>query len=113
MSVILCKPTLLGPILAAAEVILDELPLLFERCCASDVAATEFSLVVFGGPPQVDGSRSRGDAATVGLLCTLKLGDTARRLMEYTSKSSSLERFPNFFAGTVLAIDGPWSAPLS
>lgn len=89
-----CKPTLFGPRLGVTLMVLPPLldlspvgwPLL------GALPVIDPSLLVLVGP-QVAPSLCCGDCDRTGLFVTLKPGDTARRLMEWTSKSSSLRRF--------------------
>lgn len=55
----------------------------------------DVSLVSFAEPHR---SRLAGDCDKTGLLCTLRPGETARRLIEYSSRSSSRRRLLDFFS---------------
>lgn len=89
VSVIPCRPILLGP----KDGVIVVLPPLFDLSPLTTFPV-EGSLVSFAEPHK---SRFAGDCDRTGLLCTLRPGDTARRLIEYSSKSSSLRRLLDFF----------------
>ena len=71
------------------------LPALLERS-PCDWPLIEVSLLALAEPHKVL-SRCAGDWEMTGLLCTLTPGDTARRLIEASSKSSSRRRLLDFF----------------
>lgn len=89
VSVMPCKPIRLGP----SDGVIDTLPPLFDLSPLAEVPLGG-SFVGFADPQR---SRPAGDCDSMGLLVTLRPGDTARRLMEYSSRSSSRRRLLDFF----------------
>jgi hypothetical protein len=93
VSVMPCKPTRLGPKVG----VMLKLPPLFDRS-PLDCPLMDVSRLAFVAVPQRLPSRWLGDCEMTGLLCTLRPGDTARRLSECSSKSSSRRRLLDFFS---------------
>lgn len=93
VSVIPCRPTLFGPRLGVTLIVLPPLfdlsPEAWPPGGAPFVIEPSLLVLFVAHMP----SLCCGDCDRTGLLVTLKPGDTARRLIEFTSKSSSLRRF--------------------
>lgn len=94
VSVMPCSPTLLGP----NDGVMLVLPPLFDLgpwpLCPLLPA---WSLAPFVAAPHRLLSLCAGDCDSTGLFVTLTPGETARRLIELTSRSSSRRRLLDFF----------------
>lgn len=92
VSVMPCSPILLGPRVGVMLI----LPALFDLSPV-ECPLIEVSLPALAVPHRLL-SRCAGDCEMTGLLCTLRPGDTARRLIDISSKSSSRRRLFDFFS---------------
>jgi hypothetical protein len=92
VSVIPCSPIRLGPKVG----VMLMLPPLFERS-PWDCPLIDVSRLAFADVPHKLLSRCTGDCEMTGELWTLTPGDTARRLIDASSKSSSRRRLLDFF----------------
>jgi hypothetical protein len=100
VSVMPCNPTRLGP--SEGVMLVPTLPLRLPPL-PDDLSldpwppvAAVMSLLAFVAVPHRLASLWAGDCDKTGLFCTLNPGDTARRLREFTSRSSSRRRLFDF-----------------
>lgn len=94
VSVMPCRPILLGP----NEGVILTLPPLFDLSPAA--WPPEPCPFAFVAVPHRLPSRCAGDCDSTGLFWTLTPGETARRLMECPSRSSSRLRLLDFFSAS-------------